>query len=266
MKKLKPFLLAAGILAACATTATAQTGVVTVTNFVTVLVTNVVTITNMVVSMPAPKPVTPAAPAPVVPPKTPWESSASLGLSLTRGNSQTLLFTAGLQTHRKTVTDEYGLGLDGSYGENNSVKSADLIHAFGQWNHLFSDRTFSYLRSEGVRDEIADINYRITLSPGVGYYFLKEKYTSLAGEVGPGVVFEELGKQQSTFATMRVAERFEHKFFDGGARVWQSVEILPQVDKWDKYLVNFEVGVESALSKNLSLQVTKVDLWQIYVS
>ena len=46
--------------------------------------------------------------APIATPeiKYPWESSAAAGLTLTRGNSQTLLFTAGLQTQRKTPTDE----------------------------------------------------------------------------------------------------------------------------------------------------------------
>jgi len=194
--------------------------------------------------------------APVV---YPWESSAVAGLTLTRGNSETLLFTAGLQTHRKTTIDEYTLGLDGAYGENDSVKSADMLHAFGQWNHLFSDRAFSYVRVDGLRDEIADINYRISLSPGAGYYFVKEKNTTLAGEVGPGIVIQELGNDETTFATMRLAERFEHKFNSGGARVWQSVEFLPQLDRLDNYIINAEIGIESALSKKLSLQVVLDD-------
>ncbi len=199
--------------------------------------------------------------APIATPeiKYPWESSAAAGLTLTRGNSQTLLFTAGLQTQRKTPTDEYSFGVDGAYGKNASVKNADLLHAFGQWNHLFSERAFSYVRLDGLRDGIADINYRVSLSPGAGYYFIKETNTTLAGEVGPGVVFQELGNQETTFATLRLAERFEHKFNGGGARIWQSLEFLPQLDRLDNYIVNAEVGIESALSKNLSLQVVLDD-------
>ena len=193
--------------------------------------------------------------------KYPWESSAAVGLTLMRGNSETLMFTAGVQTHRKTAVNEFSFGFDGAYGEHNSVKSADLLHAFGQWNHLFSERAFSYVRAEGVRDEIADVNYRISLSAGAGYYFIKETNTTLAGEVGPGVVFQELGNSETTFATLRLAERFEHKFNGGGARVWQSLEFLPQVDRLDNYIFNAEVGVESALSKNLSLQVVLDDTY-----
>jgi putative salt-induced outer membrane protein YdiY len=258
MKPIKLLLVVLGIMTAGSLIATAQPNVVMVTNVVTVLVTNVVTITNVVASTPAPAVTEIKTLAPA---KYPWQSSATAGLTLTRGNSDTLLFTAGVQTHRKTPANEYSLGADGAYGENNSVKSEDLLHAFGQYNHLFSDRAFGYVRGDGVRDEIADINYRVSLSPGAGYYFLKATNTTLAGEVGPGVVFQELGNQEATFSTLRLAERFEHKFNNGGARVWQSVEFLPQLDRLDNYLINAELGVESALSKSLSLQVVLDDAY-----
>ena len=48
---------------------------------------------------------------------------------------------------------------------------------------------------------------------------------------------------------MRLAERFEHKFNDR-ARFWENVEIFPQVDKLDNYVVNFEIGIEAAISKS----------------
>jgi putative salt-induced outer membrane protein len=249
-------LAAAGLIAAFSQSATAQPNVITVTNVVTMLVTNVVTITNVVAVTPAPEA---AAPTPMAPTKYPWESSAAIGLALTRGNSETLLFTAGLETTRKTPVNEFDFGVNGGYGENNSVKSEDLLHAFGQWNHLFSERAYGYVHADGLRDGIADLNYRFTLSPGAGYYFIKEKNTTLSGEVGPGVVFQELGNSETTFATLRLAERFEHKFTCGGARVWQTLEFLPQVDRLDNYLINAEVGLESALSKSLSLQVVLDD-------
>jgi putative salt-induced outer membrane protein YdiY len=58
-----------------------------------------------------------------------------------------------------------------------------------------------------------------------------------------------------TFATLRIAEKYERKFYNGNARFWETVEFLPQVDKWSDYLVNSEIGVESAIRKNLSLSV-----------
>ena len=112
MKTIRNLIVAVGILTAIGLTATAQTNVVTETNVVTVLVTNVVTVTNVVASVPAP------APAPVavdLVKQYPWESSLSAGLTLTRGNSHTLLYSGDLQTAKKTPDNEYSLGLAGAY-------------------------------------------------------------------------------------------------------------------------------------------------------
>lgn len=192
--------------------------------------------------------------------KYPWESRAALGLTLTQGNSDTLMATASLSTQRKTPVNEYSAGIGAAYGKSDSVKNAESYSAFGQFNHLFSERLFGYVRADYLHDGVADLRYRVTLSPGVGYYFLKTTNTTLAAEVGPGVVFRDQGGDHEIFATLRMAERFEHKF-DNGARVWQSLEFLPQVDKWENYIINAEVGGEASLTKSLSLQVVLTDTY-----
>ena len=190
--------------------------------------------------------------------KPAWESSISAGLSLTKGNSDTLLTTVAYKTRKKTRENEFTFGADGSYGENNSVKNNETLHGVGQFNHLFSNRFYGYLNAEGLHDGIADLQYRFTFSPGAGYYFLKETSTTLAGEAGPGLIFQRLGDVDTTYATLRLAERFEHKL-DNGARVWEKAELLPQVNKLGNFLVNAEIGAEAALTKTLSLRVTLQD-------
>ena len=187
-----------------------------------------------------------------------WESSISAGLSLTKGNSDTLLTTVAFKTRKKTAEDEFTFGADGSYGESDSVKNNETLHGVGQFNHLFSDRFYGYFNLEGLHDGIADLKYRFTFSPGVGCYFLKETNTTLAGEAGPGLIFQRLGNVDTTYATLRLAERFEHKL-DNGARVWEKAEFLPQVNKFENFLVNAEIGAEAALTKTLSLRVTLQD-------
>lgn len=214
-------LVVAGILSLCSLDAMAQT--------------NAIVSTNTVV-------------------KYPWASSANAGLTLTRGNSDTLLFTVKLLTDKKTPVNEYNFDADGAYGDNNSVKSAETLHGFGQWNHLFSDKFYGYVRLEGLHDGIAGVKYRFTLGPGAGYYLIKDTHTTLATEIGGSYVFEKLGDEDTAYETLRFAERFEHKFKNYGARTWETLEILPQVDNFNNYLMNAEVGIEAAIAKNLSLQ------------
>jgi putative salt-induced outer membrane protein YdiY len=190
----------------------------------------------------------------------PWEKSAAVGLTLTRGNSDTLLFTANFLAARKGKENEFFLGADATYGENDDVKNAESLHGFVQYNRLFSDRWYGYARVDGLHDAIADIEYRFTLSPGVGYYFIKNETTRLNAEVGPGFVYEKQGDDTSGYFTVRLAERFEHKFNDR-VRIWQSLEFLPQVDDFNNYILNAEIGVESALTKKLSLRAYLQDTY-----
>ena len=251
-------ILAASVLAAFAGNAFAQTNIITVTNVVTVtvLVTNYVTVTNVLAKTDALAETADvnATNQMVQPPKYPWESSVGAGLTLTRGNSDTLLVTASIETHKKTSIDEISLGASGAYGENDSVQNVNSIRGFSQYNHLFSDRFFGYLRADALHDGIADLQYRITVGPGVGYDFIKETNTTLAGEIGPSFVNQRLGGVDDNFASLRLAERFEHRFSRYGARVWQSVEFLPQINKFENYLINAEIGLESSITKKASLK------------
>ena len=43
------------------------------------------------------------------------------------------------------------------------------------------------------------------------------------------------------------------------AKLWESFEVLRQVDKFENYIMNAELGVESAMSKKLSLQAMMQD-------
>jgi len=186
------------------------------------------------------------------PPK--WTRSASLGLTVTSGNSDTLLFAAKVLANVKWAErNELDLGADGTYGEQEDVKNAELFHGFAQYNLLFTPRIFGYLRMDALHDDIADVNYRFTVGPGAGYYFIRNTNTFLRGELGPGVVIEQQGGQDNTYLTFRVAERFEHKLTET-ARLWQSVEFLPAVDEWDNFIVNAEIGVEMAFNKKWSLK------------
>ena len=188
--------------------------------------------------------------------KSPWESSAALGFTLTRGNSSTLLFTANVLTSRKQGNNEISLGADATYGANSGVTTAQSFRGFGQYNRLFSDRAYGFVRAEGLFDKIAAIQPRVTISAGLGYYFIKNDRTKLSGEVGPAVIYEHQSgarPRDRTYLSLRVAERLEHKLSDK-TKIWQSAEFLPQVDNFNNYILNLEAGLETELYKNLSLR------------
>jgi len=203
--------------------------------------------------------VTPA-PALELPPAPKWESSANAGLSYTSGNSDTLLVTAGLDTKRKGERDEWAFGAKGAYGKNDGTSNNELAAGYGQYNYLFTERFYGYARVDALYDGIADIDYQVNLSPGVGYYFIKNDRTTLAGEFGPGYMWVKKGGVADDYATLRFTERFEQKLGDK-ARLWQSLTYLPQIDDWGNYTLAAEIGIEAPIVKDLSLRLVATDLF-----
>lgn len=214
-----------------------------------------------------------------------WESVGSVGAAVTRGNSETFVATIGLNSTRKWSKDEAILGINGGYGENTTTKqnptpppnktvdhttTDQYIKGAAQWNHLFTERFYGGVRLDGLYDDIAGISYRFTVGPLAGYYFIKNETTFLAAEAGPGYVFEQLKSTDSTgrtvydsndYATVRFAERFEHKFSDK-AKMWQTAEFVPQVDDFENYVFNFEIGASAAISQSVDLRVVLQDTYR----
>lgn len=254
-RNLGNIITAAGILAALSGAANAQTNFVTVTNYVTVTITNVVTVTNTTSAISTVATASTNHPAVVVlEKKSKWNQSVTAGLTLVRGNTDTTLMSAAYEGKKKTEDNEYSLTAGTGYGEQDSAETADYYKYSMQWNHFITKRLYNYLRSDGLRDYIADIKYRLTLGDGLGYYLLKETNTSLALEAGVNYEAQTLGSGQAdNFATVRLADRFERKLNDH-FRLWQTFEIFPEVDRVDNYVFNLEVGAETTVYKSLNLK------------
>jgi putative salt-induced outer membrane protein YdiY len=206
--------------------------------------------------------------APVGQQASKWQTTASAGVTLTRGNSETLLATLSAATQRKWEHDQLALGAMATYGKTKdqatdvTTRNADSYRGFIQYDQLFTERFYGYARVEGLYDSIAAINYRFTMSPGAGYYLIKEKTTDLSVEAGPGYIVQKLAGERSNFATLRAAEKFHHSLNDH-ARIWEMVEWLPKVEAFNNYIINAELGVAADLTqkKNLSLSVVLQDTY-----
>jgi hypothetical protein len=214
---------------------------------------------------------TPDKTAPKIEEKKKWESTATAGVTLTRGNSKTFLATLALGTKRTWERDELLFGGTAGYGENtttdaNGTKTDHVtdsyVKGFGQWNHLFSKQTYAGVRIAGEHDDTAALTYRLLLSPLAGYYFVKETNCFLVGEIGPSYVREKFfGEEVQNYIALRVAERGEHKFASG-AKIWEGVEWLPKCEDFQNYLVNAEAGVSAPVSKALSVSLVLQDSYK----
>jgi putative salt-induced outer membrane protein YdiY len=196
------------------------------------------------------------------PPKSPWETTAAAGLTLTRGNSQTELATLTLDTKRKWEKNELLFGAGAGYGKDHSVENTEFVTAFGQYNRLMTDRFYIGLRASYNYDGIADLTYRVSVGPLAGYYLIKATNTTLTVEAGPSAVFEKFQNQsENSYIGLRLGERFEQKL-SATTKFWQSLSYVPEVDKWSqKYILTAEAGIDAAINKQWSLRVVAQDIF-----
>jgi putative salt-induced outer membrane protein YdiY len=195
-----------------------------------------------------------------------WEKSASLGASVQGGNTETTLISGKADARRQFEKYELTLGADGTYGktENETTgedeTTAQSLKGFGQVNRLFTPRFYAYLREDLIHDKIGGVDFRSITGAGLGRYFIKDPATTFNGELGGAFVYERVdnppppgNNKHDRYATVRLAEKFEHKFSER-VRVWQFAEVLPEIGNWDNYIVNAEIGLESALSAKMTLR------------
>jgi putative salt-induced outer membrane protein YdiY len=195
-------------------------------------------------------------------PKPKWDTTAAAGLTLTEGNSRTLLATLSLDTKKQWEKNEALFGAAGGYGKNRSDVNTEFLQGFGQYNRRFTERFYAGLRLDANYDGIADLDYRLRVTPLAGYYFIKDTNTTLSAEIGPSAVFEKhSGQSEDTYLGLRIGERFEHKL-SATTKVWESADYVPQVDKWtEKYVITAEIGIDSSITKSWSLRVVLQDTY-----
>lgn len=196
-----------------------------------------------------------------------WDKSLAFGFNLTSGNSETTLLNIGARAVRESAIDIWDFSMNYNYGEDKNTVDEDGndttrndFRAAGQYDYFLSDRTYIGFGTKFLYDEIADIDYRVTPDPKVGYYLLKDNTFKLRAEAGPSYIFEKVGGLSNDYLAPRVAERFEWAL-TCTSKIFQSVEAYFDVNDSENYIVNAEVGAEAALATNLSLVFTVRDTY-----
>jgi len=193
-----------------------------------------------------------------------WESSLSVSLNLTRGNSETSLVAAAVESHRKASGSDLRLKAEMNYGtaeveKSDGTKDEEInvqnTQGSAMYRHLLSRRSYAYLNLNALQDEIADIDYRVVLGGGGGYYLIRSETLEFSIEGGPSYIAEEVdGNRDGVFA-LRAAERLDYQMAEK-SRLWETVEYLVSLRDTRDYLLNAEIGAEAALTTTLALRAT----------
>jgi len=189
-------------------------------------------------------------------------TTLAVGATLTDGNSDTVQGNVSLITEGENRLGSVGAGAEFNYGESTVEGETDTTtengKVFAEVKKTLSDRFFAYMGGFALYDNIADIDYRVGLGPGLGVYLLKSEATVFSVETGFSYIWEEVGGLADDYPALRAAESIEHHITKT-ARLWQAAEYLPQTADFGNYLANAEVGIEAALNAKLSLRFVVQD-------
>ena len=185
--------------------------------------------------------------------------SLFLGIDLNDGNTETESLKADarikLENPGKSETLLHAVY---NYGTVDDNTSADNALASAQYNCLSPESFYAFMLLTGGYDDIADVDYRATVGPGIGKYLAKNDITELAIEFGPTYVWEEVGGVSDDYLAIRVAERFSRKLSET-AKLFQSIECYTEAEDTDNYIFAAELGVEAALNSKMNLRVVATD-------
>jgi putative salt-induced outer membrane protein YdiY len=183
----------------------------------------------------------------------------NFGLTLTEGNSDTMeCNTALLMEAEWPQLGALRAGAEARYGESRVEgrrdTTVDNARAFSNARRNLSERTFVSVDVTAMYDEVAEVDYRATLGPGLGAYLIKRETTELSIEAGLSYLWEKKEGSRGDYPVARFGERFSH-VLSPTSRVCQSLDVLPKAEDFTEFLLNAEVGVEAALNSRLNVRV-----------
>ncbi|MBK1881253.1 DUF481 domain-containing protein [Luteolibacter pohnpeiensis] len=179
-----------------------------------------------------------------------WKTTAALGLSANRGNAEKTGLTFDWNTAYISSEREFFFDLGYNYGENDGETANDRLISRVQENRYLSDRFFIGSGVSFLRDEPAEIAYRVAPSVVAGYSFIKTDRTKLSFEAGPSYTFEKTGEDTDNFASAVAAQRFSHTFNERFA-LKQSVTATSELENLENFNAIAAISLDTTLSDRL---------------
>lgn len=187
-----------------------------------------------------------------------WRRDIELGVSTSRGNSDTLRFDGSLSGFKETAENTFFLKAAGRYGESDEEKDTENATGEGKVQHRLSERMYVAMDGNVFHDPMADLSYRAQGSLSLGRHFIRAGRTALSAEIGPGYVVEKKGGGIEGFMAGRGAQYLEF-LITPTLQIWEAAEFVSDLEDSAVYFMNVKIGLDTALLADWSLRFTIED-------
>ncbi len=181
------------------------------------------------------------------------EASASLGASITKGNTDTERYNAAVDYRQRTERNRYIAGLDLNRGKSEGVEDTHNTRLFARYDRFFNGPWYLDMYTSLLQDKERDLRYRTMVGAGAGYQFFDTSELRLSIELGPGYLRQQRydGDRESE-VTARWATDYRQFFGDRAVQLFHNHEIVVPTDDSNAWMAITRTGVRTPLSQNLS--------------
>jgi putative salt-induced outer membrane protein YdiY len=192
-----------------------------------------------------------------------WTGTASAGLALTSGNSDTLnvniAFDATRDPKTRNVMKWAGLYLR---GEQNDALAANRLSLSFRDQYALAARAYTFGQLDYLRDTFKLIDYLVTPTAGVGYKVVDTAVTKFSTDGGVGVVWEKNPDLDvRTSIALTAGEKLEHAL-TATSTLKHTATGLWKTDDFADGLYTFSIGLGARISEQLQLSVDVLDTFK----
>jgi putative salt-induced outer membrane protein YdiY len=202
------------------------------------------------------------APAPNEPPKI-WTFTASAGLALTSGNSDTistnLAYDLTYDPHAKNIVKSAGLFLRArSEGE----LTANRLGFNVRDQYMLTPRLYVFGQNQYLRDEFKEIDYLLAPTAGVGYKLLDTPATKLDVDGSAGGVWEKNpGMDVHSSGALATSEKLVQTL-TSNTTLTQTFAGLWKTSDFEDALFTLGASVAASMSTRIQLKVEALDTYK----
>lgn len=190
--------------------------------------------------------------------RTRWKRKISAGFTQVNGNTETSEFYADLLISRKTDLDEFTIKGNAYYSSSDDKMDSQQWYSLIRYAHSFGKlrKWYNFYKLEVDHDRFADIDYRLTPSSGVGYWFFDKKKLKFMAESGLGYEYTSFRNGSSEGEVILALRTYFEKRILAKLNFSQDISLYPSLEDFGQYRLRSETSLIHPLKDNLSLKLS----------
>ena len=192
-----------------------------------------------------------------------WSGAVDLGFSLTSGNSKNFNFALGGNAVRETKRDKISVYVASVYARSEvagvTSTTANAIRGGGRYELFLNDRWNVFGFGDLEHDRFQELDLRLVLGGGVGYYFIKNDRTEFqlfgGGNLNKEYFTDDIRR---TSGEITIGQGLSSKLSDRFSLL-ERFAVFPNLSEGGEYRLTFDSSAVTALSKWLAWQLTFSD-------